>query len=390
MKSLISIFILTAGSMSIAAQNNFDHIINQIIDGNPELAVVRSRNSLESATLEPENNLADPEIEFTHQWGQKGIGTKWGIDASQSFDWPGLYAARKKANAANRTVFEKEYEVRRNEVIYEARCGVTDAFFARKKVMLQTHQLNIIDSLQKIYEKGASKGEVSMLDVNKLKIERIRIASRLTDANLAYEDAMAKLLTLSGGKKIPDIDGNGEYPTESLLPTSVYLSRAADSSPYMHLAMAQDKAADEALDVNQKSNLPGFNVGYMHEYELGEHFNGIKLGMTLPFFSNRHKKEVIIAQKELIKSELSAKQTEIESGIKTDCRMVSRLDGDIASFIEALTTNDNPRLLGIALSARHITLIQYLTEMNYFLEAAENLIDLQCQREQIMNRLLRY
>lgn len=390
MKKLYILIFCAAVSLNVFAQNKLDRIIESIVASNPELAALKAQTAVDVASLAPENNLTDPEVEFTHQWGQKGIGTKWGIDASQSFDWPGLYSSRKKANEAVRHALEMEYEVKLNEVKYEARCGLTDAFFARKKIMLQTHQLNIIDSLQKIYDKGASRGEVSLLDVNKLKIERIRVAAKLTDAQIAYDNAVGKLQLLSKGNIAESLPGLDEYDSPTLLPASVYISRAVESSPYIGLSEARRKANDAQLDVNRKAGLPGFSVGYMHEYELGDHFNGVKIGMTLPVFSNRHKKEVLLAQQELNNVDLENKLAEIETDINSDCSKIIRLDKDINSYIEVLTTNDNPRLLGIALGARHITLIQYLTEMNYFLDAAECLIDLQVQREQIMNRLLRY
>ena len=47
------------------------------------------------------NNLEDPEIAVSHAWGAEGIGNKFGVEISQSFDWPGVYRARSKATAEN-------------------------------------------------------------------------------------------------------------------------------------------------------------------------------------------------------------------------------------------------------------------------------------------------
>lgn len=391
MKSLITIILIGLSAITSAAQeDSFDRLVEKIVATNPELAKLKASNAVESEAIKSENNLSDPEIEFTHQWGQHGIGTKWGIDLQQSFDWPGVYSARRRAGDAARRAKEIEYAVKRNDVAYEARCGITEAFYARKLMQLQQHQLDIIDSLQKVYSRGAERGEVSLLDVNKLKIERIRVGSRLTDAVAAYNDALGKLSQLSCAAAIDGIEDIAEYPSKKLLPASVYIKRAIDNSPVLALTRAQEKVEAENLSVINKSTVPGFSVGYMHEYELGEHFNGLKIGMTIPFFSNRHKKSEIAARKELIRLERTTNELKIESDISFDCKSVMRLDSDIAAYTEALTANDNPRLLGIALNARHITLVDYLTEMSYFLEAAEALIDLQLKRQLIMNRLERY
>lgn len=390
MKNKILTLLLSSFAIAANAELKIQPIIDSVLSHNSELSTMRTQIAAEKAAFASTNNLADPEVEFSHQWGQKGIGNKWGVEASQSFDWPGLYSARTRANEAALQAMEAEYLARRNELAYEVRCAITDGAFAMKKVELIERRLQLYDSLQVVFQNGADKGEISILDVNKLKIERLRLKSRYDESWLSFEEAYAKLTTLAGGLAMNDVSEFSDYPEMQLLSSAVYIERAKASSPDLAYARSLNQAENVNLDVVKKSGLPGFTVGYTHEYEMGDHFNGFKVGVTLPLFSNRHKRAEIMARKEVIADRIRGKESEIEGEIKGDCRTVNALDREIAAYRDVLKSNDNPRLLKIAYEARHISLMDFLLEMNYFIEAEESLIDLQLRREQIMNRLLRY
>lgn len=390
MKNKILTLLLTSFAISANAELKIQPIIDSVLNHNSELSTMRARIAAEKASFASVNNLDDPEVEFSHQWGQKGIGNKWEIEASQSFDWPGLYTARTRAGNAALQAMDAEYSARRNELAYEVRCAITDGAFAIKKVKLIERQLELFDSLQVVVQNGADKGEISILDVNKLKIERLRLKSRYDESWLSFEEAYAKLTSLAGGMALNDVSDFTEYPEMPLLSSTIYIERAKATSQDLAYSRALDQAENANLEVVKKSALPGFTVGYTHEYEMGDHFNGLKVGVTLPIFSNRHKRAEIVARKEVIADRIRGKEAEIEGEIKGDCRTVSSLDREIAAYRDVLRSNNNPRLLKIAYEARHISLMDFLLEMNYFIEAEESLIDLQLRREQIMNRLLRY
>lgn len=51
-----------------------------------------------------EKILEAPEVEFSRVWNTESGGeNKWSLSVSQSFDWPGVYAARREATRSSRS-----------------------------------------------------------------------------------------------------------------------------------------------------------------------------------------------------------------------------------------------------------------------------------------------
>ncbi|MDE6369672.1 MAG: TolC family protein, partial [Muribaculaceae bacterium] len=77
----LSLYILTlvlAAPIALFGQNErFESTVSEILANNPTLAARRANVNADILGLKADNNLADPEVEFEHQWGQPGVGNKW-------------------------------------------------------------------------------------------------------------------------------------------------------------------------------------------------------------------------------------------------------------------------------------------------------------------------
>lgn len=390
-KSILASFIVAMSSAMAFAQTDIDLIVNEIMANNAELNSTRLRTSAEKAALASSNNLEDPEVEFSHQWGQNGIGNKWGIDVSQSFDWPGVYSARSKANAATSLAMDYLDDAKAFDVRYNVRTALIDVIYAQQKIDLLRRMVSHIDSIATVYSRGAETGDISRLDVNKLKIERIGANRRLNESTLEYMTAVGTLKGLNGGKDVSGlVERLDHFSHTGLLPQASYEDEALRNNPSVRYAEAMDQAESLNEKVLNHSRFPGLTIGYNHEYEMGDHFNGFKIGLTLPFFSNRHKAAEISSRRVALQAEQHNVETASLSEIRSVYGQIERLDKEMAQYGDVLSDGENMRLLNVALAAQHITLIDYLTEYNYFLDAQMSYIDICYQRELLMAKLTRY
>ena len=174
---VISIYLLLLCSPVVNAerisQSSFLSIVDNIAINNKEVTAAIAQDASVNASLSINNRLPAPELSFGHLWGQRGIGNKWNVEVSQSFDWPGMYSARREANRYQSLASEASVA----KSIYDARCNTAHALISAiyydKLTQLYSSNLSRVDSLLDLYNRGYKMGEISILDVNKLKIDRI-------------------------------------------------------------------------------------------------------------------------------------------------------------------------------------------------------------------------
>ena len=136
--------------------------------------------------------------------------------------------------------------------------------------------------------------------------------------------------------------------------------------------------------------LPKFSVGYKFANELGDKFNGIEVGMALPIFSNINK--VKIAKSAQLSAQFNEQDilTETSTEIKSNYAQVVYLKSQIYSYNAILKDSTNLDLLKKALDGGQITLLNYLLELRYFLEAEQTLLDLEFEYNSILTSLNKY
>lgn len=386
-------FILLLSTTAVAQANppSFESIVREIASNNPELAVEAQKANLGIAEISTENNLQDPEVEFTSVWGQKGVGNKWDLSVSQSFEWPGVYGSRNKEKELTTEAAAYLIKSKESEIHNRIRQSLIDLINARQLVELNAAALRNLDSLYKYYDKALDLGEISRLDVNKIKLERISVSRQLADASVLLTDATDRLRQLNGGKSCENLTkGLTRFPSSPLRPAESYLAEAQSVNPDLKY---NNKVNDIFLQKEKTLKLsrwPGLKIGYTHEYEIGDHFNGFTVGLTLPFFSNRKKQAVIEKQKSLLHAENNKLMVDQSTQILADHAKARRLMEEIQLYRPLIESKEAEELLGKALDARHISVLTYIQEMNYYLEARADYIDLLYQYNLLLVQLERY
>ena len=376
-----------------AVDDTFSRIVNTIVDNNPSIAAKRASTKASAELLSADNNLRDPEIEFEHQWGQDNIGNKWSLSVSQSFDWPGLYA--KRAEIARHSGSAMEFLLQSDILDLRLKASETliDYINAVKRYRSALEIIENLDTVSAYLEHAYDRRAVTVLDLNKARFERANALTAADDALVAVNSLRRELQALSGGVQL-DLSALDEYPALVLSPEDVYLESYEKNSPSLMAARSAVLSADSKLAAEKMSLFPGFSLGYIHNVEIGEHFNGLKVGVELPVFSRRHRKAAAIAEKEaasqqLVDIDLAARQ-EIYSRYAAASAAGKRLVSYNALFAADGSRDDYRDLLQKSFFAGQITLINYLYELNYYIEAKQNYLDLQYRYYQSLVQLERY
>lgn len=350
---------------------DFETVVNTIVSNNAALAAQRESYKAQGLTMRADNTLSDPEIGFEHQWGPAEVGNKWNISVSQSFDWPGVYAKRSAANREAVNAFEFLYRADEADLRLKARQTLCDYVDAVSRHRLLTEVAANLDTLYRRQAFAYDHGELTILDMKKLRLERASLQVRLATVETTTDRLRHDLIALNGGKTL-DLGGLTDYEQTPLLPEEEYLASFYDSDPAVAARQGLARSAQLNAQAASRARMPGFSVGYIHNVEGGAHFNGFSVGVSLPVYSSSKRRAVALAES------LSLEQSNADYLLATHSAIVSdysaaRSLGERLKVYDDFFVSDSGdnylTLLGKSFDGGQINMITYLLELNYYLEA---------------------
>lgn len=380
LKSLILLFIPVMG----ASQAPADRFVAEILVNNPELRAGRAAASAEIINRVASNRLEAAEAGFAYKWpSRSGEVTKIEFELSQSFDWPGLYGARRRSASAARRAISDRQAAAEKEIRLQAREQLYELVAANCRVDLLTRMVANIDSLHENLHRLLDHGEATELDHRKLSLEEVAMKQQLSDALQARTEALSALATLNGGELPAGVDGLREYGPEELRPLDEYL--AVDDP---QLSALESEAGVMRLDARAErlGMAPGFSLGYVMEKEGPVYYNGFSVGLRLPEYGAGPRAKALELQAEAL-------QLQAET-VAVDRR--TRLTGDYVAATGALQLIkeyeqafglDYEQLLQRALRGGQMTYIEYFNELNYYLTARVDYINARLNFHKLLNRL---
>lgn len=391
----LSLYILTlvmTAPIALFGQNErFESTVSEILANNPTLAARRANIDADILGLKADINLADPEVEVEHQWGQPGVGNKWSVSVVQSFDWPGVYRSRSKAASAGAQAERLLYLAEEADMRLRVSNVLTDYIAACMQLNLcQTISDNLSVIAEKV-ESAFNHGESTILDYRKIGFEKIEAAAATDAAASLVVSLRQELIALNGGKEV-NLDQLTAFPQFDLKTSDFYIQTQMTADPAVLAGEYLSEAAAQNVKSASRSNLPGFSVGYIHNVEIGDHFNGIKVGISLPFFANRHRKAEAKARLQATQNELFDTELAVTQRVLSDYSKAALLDSRIDQYAKLFPDggDDYLQLLRKSFDGGQMSLIIYLYEINYYTEAHAAYINLLHDRALTMLSLTRF
>lgn len=392
LKSSTSLLLFTVGIFSFdAPAQNFDTLLNKVVSNNTELMSSVAATHSELLSLKSENNLPDPEVELEYQWGRHEVGDKFDVNVTQGFDWPGVYAARGKAN---KIASEAMSYLNRSNYIdkrLEIKQTLIDIVNVKKNMAVVKGRLVLMDTMIEKYTTGVNNGELTILDLRKLKIEKIRLNESMAALESEFALLKSTLEVQNGGKNCDDIIASiDNYPDDVILPAEEYEKIIEENDPSVKYSSLMMQSQVQRVKAERLMRLPGFTLGYHHSWEDGDVFNGMIVGVTLPFFSTHNKVRAAKALSRSLEYDEMTVAIKKRATAKADREKALALYKQMSAY-EAVLKNDNSvDLLGKSLDGGQISLLDYLGEMDYYMQAERDYLAAQYQYHQTLANLNKY
>ncbi len=381
---------LSAFNVGINAQN-FDTLLNKVVCNNTELMSSVAAAHSELLNLKSENNLPDPEVELEYQWGRHEVGDKFDVNVTQGFDWPGAYAARGKANK-----FASEAMAYLNKSNYldkrlEIKQTLIDIVNVKKNMNVVRSRLSLMDNMIEKYTTGVHNGELTILDLRKLKIEKIRLDESMTSLESEFALLKSTLEAQNGGNDCDDIIAAiDNYPDDAILPAEEYEKIIEENDPAVKYSSLMMQSQTQRVKAERLMRLPGFTLGYHHSWEDGDVFNGLIVGVTLPVFSTHNKVRAAKALRRSLEYDEMTVAIQRRATVKSDREKALALYRQMSAYESALKNDNSVELLKKSLEGGQISLLDYLGEMDYYMQAERDYLDVQYRYHQTLANLNKY
>lgn len=390
-RSFITLILLAfiCGNTSVYSET-LDETAKKILIHSPEFQ--SEIYSLESAisNLKTESNLPDPELSGEYLVMPTDVDNRWTAQIEWGLEWPGVYGARSKEAKSKMNVASKQIMAQRAERLAEIKDLLLDYTRCHQKLLLLEELEKNNDTIYHLAEDAARGGEMTLLDLNKVKLEYANI--RVAKATLLDEqsDVVGNLSRIYGRDCTPLLNRlDGKFP-ELVIPSEEEIARIKDMAPVVQAAIAEAESALLNKKVSKMEALPSLSVGYKHQFEDGMHFNGAVLGISIPIFSSRGKQKA--AKAEILEAEYKAEATAME--IETEAmavfkrlKLINQQIEEIAPIVEDVNYNET---LLKAYKGGVLTLIEYISDRNYFTNAAVELVSLRHNAAKALAFLQRY
>lgn len=379
-------------SVCSASASDFDKVLNTVVSNNMALKYADAENQAAIASLKSENTLDAPEIGFESLWGAKGIGDKRNFSISQGFDWPGVYAARREAIRKSQTAMQYLQESAMIEARQEVRLLLIDIIYTKQRIAATEKICDGLASLQKTFKKAVDEGNETKLDYNKSVIGKIAAERELKTLRGEYAAMLASLRALNGGKEVEDLVASvgDAYPEVNLASLRPDVENIRAKDPAIAAMKADAEVQKSLLKVEKRSLLPGFTLGYSHEWEMGDRFNGFSVAVSLPF---------ITGNKKVKASRLQVRASEMQQEMEL-IRLSAAMSGDyekalqyrelLDQYEDIMNDNSDFELLKKAFDGGQINFLTYMQELNYFLAARRDFLETLYNYNCALARLQRY
>lgn len=367
---------------SLQAQNIAD-VLQSIERNNKELQAQLQLTEAAKMEVQTQNSLSDPTIDYSPFFakGVDGVASSE-LVVSQEFDFPTLYAARRQSGKLQQEVLDRQQQAVRHSILLDAKNLCLDLIrLNQEKALLDARKKNA-DELLTLFEKRLQEGDAGILEVNKIKMERMNVQTEVTQNNAAHRTALQSLLAM-----------NGNLPLEFTADTYPQIEKISDYNALYDEIMLTDadllasdaaaRAAAKEVSVNKQNWLPKLSVGYRRNTSLDEKSNGFLIGGSIPLFSNRKKVKIARAQEVGARLQLDNARLQAEATVQSRYNEVLQLQEAMKAYDVPLM-HETLDMLKQAVMAGQLSIIEYYVEVDGVYRNLQAYIQIENQYQKLM------
>lgn len=351
--------LMLAATIHAGAQT-ISEVLGSVEENNMELKALMKGNEAADLETRQQNNLEGLSVEYSPFFNKEESGIASSeLVVSQSFDFPTLYGARKKAARLQRGVREMEYETARRDILLAAKNFCLDLIYLNKQEKILAERRRNADEMLAMFTEKYNGGEATALELNKIKMERMNLETELAEAKAARSEALRGLQALNGGKETDVTES--DYPAIGTESYAAMYERAVTSDHGIMAAEAAVRAAEQEVKVNRQGWIPKLEIGYRRNTEGDDASHGFLVGGSIPLFANKNKVKQAKARKAEAEMQQAEARIKAESSTRAMIEKMQQLR-TAAETYDIDLMHKTLELLQTAVENGEVSVTDYYTE----------------------------
>ena len=173
---------------------------------------------------------------------------------------------------------------------------------------------------------------------------------------------------LNGGQPL-QLDDSGFANVDLPLNFDDWFAGASDKNPVLSYVKQEVELSKKQLSLNKTMWLPTFSAGYMREDVVGQKYEGLSVGVSVPLWSNKNKikqaKSAVLAAES---RQIDAKQ-QLYSQLEILYNRTTGLKNVAETYRSSLDNANNSVLLKKALDAGEISMLDYILQLGLYYDS---------------------
>jgi outer membrane protein TolC len=381
---IILISILTVGYCSVWAQGSVDRIISEVEKNNTGLSALRSKAEAQKLGNKTGIYLKNPEIGFNYMWGSPTlIGNRTDMSFDQTFDFPTAYRYKGQIAAGRNEQVDMDYQQARFSLIQQVRQLCIDLAYTSSMQVEYIKRMENAQSIANSYQAKFDQGDAGIIDLNKARLNLLSIKKEAESNSIGQQALLAELASLNGGTPVQWSETT--YPAREIpADFEQWYQKAESANPMLVWLKKEIEISGQQEKLQLALGLPKFSAGYLSEKIVGEHFQGVTLGMSLPLWENKNAVKQAKAQSLAVQDIQRDRKLMFYNQLKMYHAKAVSLHNSVGDYQLALKNIDNGVYLKKALEAGEISLIDYILELSLYYEGQTRLL----AAERDLNRVI--
>ena len=366
MKTILISIIVFFASISLYAQNSVATVLKAVEDNNTTLKALKETANAQKLENKTGIYLSNPEVEFNYLWGNpSAIGNRTDFNISQTFDIPTITGMKRKMADERNGLVEWQYKAERMNILLETKQYCLELIYLNALKKELEIRLQHAQTIAFGYQNRLNSGDANKLEFNKAQLSLSTITGEMARIDVERNTLLSQLKRLNGGL---DISMDDYRFDQEQLPLNFddWYQQAEQKNPILAYVKQEVLVSQKQVSLTKAKGLPTFSAGYMSENVVGQRFQGLALGVSVPLWENKNrvkqaKTAVVAAQAR----ETDSKQ-QFYNQLQIQYNRALGLKNTAEAYRKSITMTNSTELLKKALDAGEISLLNYMVELGFY------------------------
>lgn len=364
-KIIVSIMAILATS-SLFAQNKISDVLRTIEQNNTTLKALRETSDAQKLENRTGIYLPDPEIGFNYLWGNpSSVGNRQDVSVSQSFDIATLSGLKSKVANGKNELVEWQYKADRMNILLEAKNYCLDLIYYNSLLSELAVRLKHAETIAAGQKERLDSGEGNVLEYNNVLLNLSTVKGEVSRIETERNRVISQLTRLNGGMEVTlddSIFASIDLPTDFVQ----WYTIAEEKNPVLSYVKQEIELSKKQVSLSKSMGLPTFSVGFMSENVVGQRYQGVSVGVSVPLWSNKNRVKQAKTAVRAAESRLTDAKQQFVSQLEILYARTLGLKNTAENYRASLTNANNSTLLKRALDTGQISMLDYIVEIGLY------------------------